>query len=43
MWKNMVQPDWLQMAMRRMRFASWKAKAMDTHSKYVTRFAFQLK
>ena len=39
----MLQPDRLQMAKRRMRFALWKAKAMDTHSKYVTRFAFQLK
>jgi len=38
----MVQPDWPQMAKWRMHFLPWITKTSDTHSKYVTRFAFQL-
>ena len=32
MWKNMVEPNRPQMAIRRMRFACWIAKATHTHS-----------
>ena len=37
MWKNIVQRDWLQMTIWRMRFAFWinEATHTDTHSEYV--------
>ena len=41
MWENMVQPDWLQMTIRRMLNACCIIKATTTHSKYVTLTAFQ--
>jgi hypothetical protein len=34
-WKNMVQPDRPQMAVRHMRIACWIPKVTNTHSKYV--------
>jgi hypothetical protein len=40
MWKNIVEPDRPQMAIRRMRFACWITKATDTHSEYVILIAF---
>ena len=39
-WKNIVQPDRLQMTIWRMRIACWTPKATDTHSEYVILIAF---
>jgi hypothetical protein len=39
-WKNIVELDKLQMAIWRMRIASWSPKATDTHSEYVILIAF---
>jgi len=39
-WKNMVEPDTPQMAVRCMRFACWISKAADTHSEYEKLIAF---
>jgi len=36
----MTQPDRQQMAILRMRFTCWKAKATDTNSEYVTIIVF---
>jgi hypothetical protein len=33
-WKIMVEPDRMQMTIRRIRFACWVRKATDTHSEY---------
>jgi len=38
--KNVVEPDRLQMTIRRMRFTCWKPKAADTQSEYVIFIAF---
>jgi len=43
MWKNIVEQDRPQMAMRRMRIACYVPKATDTHSECVTLIAFPLK
>ena len=40
MWKNVVEPDGPQMTIRRMRFASWIPKAINTHSEYEIPIAF---
>jgi len=40
MWKNIVQPDRLQMTIWRMRIACWIPKATDTHLEYVILIAF---
>jgi len=40
MWKNIVEPDRLQMTIRRMRFAYWLTKTTDTHSEYLTIIVF---
>ena len=40
-WKNIVEPDRQQMTIWRMRIACWIPKATNTHSKHVTRIAFQ--
>ena len=40
MWKNTVEPDRPQMAIRRMRFVCWIRKAANKHSKYVIFIAF---
>jgi len=41
-WKNVVDPDRLQMAVRRIRFACWITKGTNTHSEYVILIAFPL-
>jgi hypothetical protein len=40
MWNYVVQPDWPQMTIRRMRCASCIPKATNTHSEYVIHIAF---
>jgi hypothetical protein len=40
--KNIVNPDRLQMTIRRMRIACWILKAANTHSEYVLIIAFPL-
>ena len=40
MWKNLVEPDWPQMKIGRMGFASRIPKATNTHSECVTFIAF---
>jgi hypothetical protein len=35
MWKNVVEPDRPQMAIRRLRFACWIPKAINTYSENV--------
>ena len=35
LWKNAVEPDRPQIALRRMRIARWITKATHTHSEYV--------
>jgi hypothetical protein len=40
MWKNVVEPDRPQMAIRRMRFACRIPKAINTHSENVIPIAF---
>ena len=40
--KNIVQPDMIQMAIRRMHFACWISKATNTPSEYVILTAFPL-
>jgi hypothetical protein len=40
MWKNIVDPERSQMAIRRMRIACWIPKATDTHSEYTIFIAF---
>jgi len=35
MWKNIVQPDRLQIKIWRMRFACWMPKATNAHSEHV--------
>ena len=41
MWKNVVQPDRPKMTIIKcMQFVCWITNATDTHSKYVTIFAF---
>jgi len=42
MWKNIVQPDKLQMTIWRMRIACWMSKAVETISEYVIVIAFPL-
>jgi hypothetical protein len=41
-WKNMVEPERLQMTLWRMRFSCWISKASNTHSVYVILIAFPL-
>jgi len=41
MWKNIVEPERSQVAIRHMRFACCITKATDTHSEYVILVAFQ--
>jgi hypothetical protein len=40
MWKNIVETDWPQMTIWRMRIACWVTEATDTHSEYVILIAF---
>ena len=40
--KNLVEPDWPQMTIWRMRITCWITKATDTDSEYVTLIAFPL-
>ena len=42
MWKNIVEPAWLQMAMWRVRIACWILKATNTHSECVILIASPL-
>jgi hypothetical protein len=35
MWKNIVQPDMIQVTIRRKRVACWITKAKDAYSEYV--------
>jgi len=42
MWKNIVEPDRLQVTIWRMRIACWTPKTKNTHSQYVIIFAFPL-
>jgi len=42
MWKNMLEPDSPQMAIRRMRIPCWIPKATNTHSEYLILIAFPL-
>jgi hypothetical protein len=42
MWKNMIQPDRLQMSVWRMRIACWKPKTTNTHSEYVILIDFSI-
>jgi len=35
MWTNILEPDWLGMITRRLRFACWITRTTDTHSEYV--------
>jgi hypothetical protein len=39
-WKNIAEPDRIQMAIWRMRIACWIPKATNTHSEYVILFFF---
>ena len=39
-WKNMVESDRQQMAIRHMHFACWITKATDRHPEYITLIAF---
>ena len=41
MWKNVVDPNRLQMTMWRMRSKYWIPKATNTHSEYIIHIAFQ--
>ena len=41
-WKNILQPDRLQITIWRMRIACWIPKATNTHSDYVTLIALPL-
>jgi len=43
MWKNIVEPQRLQMTKWRMRIACWKPKATNTYSEYVILIAFPLR
>ena len=38
---NLIEPDTLQVAIRRMRFSCWKTKAINAHSEYVIFFFSQ--
>jgi hypothetical protein len=40
MWKNIVEPDWPQMVIRRTCNAHWIPKPTNTHSEYVLLIAF---
>ena len=40
MWKNLVEPHWLQMTVWRMRIARWIPKPTNTHLEYVILIAF---
>jgi hypothetical protein len=40
MWKEMVQPDRPQMAIRRKQLACWISEATDRHSEYEILIAF---
>jgi hypothetical protein len=42
MWKNVVDPDRIQMAVRPIRFACWITKATNVHPEYVILIAFPL-
>jgi hypothetical protein len=42
MWKNIVEPDWPQIAVGRMPIACRIAKATNTHSEYIILIAFPL-
>jgi hypothetical protein len=42
MWRNIVEPDAQQMTIWRMCFACLLPTATNTHSEYITRFAFPL-
>jgi len=42
MWKNTVEPDRPQMAIRRMRIACWITKVTNTHSEYLILTDFPL-
>jgi hypothetical protein len=42
MWKNVVDPDTLQMAVRRICFVCWITKGTNTHSEYVILIALPL-
>jgi hypothetical protein len=40
MWQNVVEPDRLQKAIRRMRSECWISEVTDTHSEYLRLIAF---
>jgi len=42
MWKSIVEPAWLQMAIWRMRIACWILKVTNTHPECVILTAFPL-
>jgi hypothetical protein len=42
MWKNIVEPDWPQITIRRMCIEYWITKPTNTHSEYVILIAFPL-
>jgi len=42
MWKNIIQPDRLQMGIRRMRIVCWITKTTNAKSEYVMRFVLFL-
>ena len=42
MWKNIIEPQRLQMTKWRMRFACWKHKATNAYSEYIILIAFPL-
>ena len=42
MWNNIVEPDWPQMTIWRMRIACWVTKATNIHSQYVILISFPL-
>jgi len=42
LWRNMLQPDRLQLAIWRVRIACWIPKASNTHSELVILIAFPL-
>jgi hypothetical protein len=43
MFKNILEPDRLQMTIWRMRITRWIPKATNTHSEYVTLIVFHCK
>jgi len=41
-WKNILEPDWPQIAVWRMHIACWITKATNTNSEYVILISFPL-